>query len=278
MTSITTIREQPFGKIRVRLVQAGATYKAVTLAPGKQPLVIEGVDPDELWRKATSEVGESAPGFWGYADARDRFLSIFKNGFADPDYRSSERAYKETAAEFIAANIPLEAARSADPVMCEAANKAFAKTNMATPIEKTRIQALLRSGKGPAYLAAAARLADGDVAALSTLDTLMREHGQPSWPCATYLPFFWRPHSAMFLKPQVTRDFAERVGHPFVHAYEARLNADTYLSLLDLAEDCEKQIAALKPKDRIDVQSFIWVVGAYTDVDAANIAAQRGAS
>lgn len=271
-----TIKEQQFGKVRVRLVQVGTTYKVATLVSAKQPIVIEGVDPDELWRKAIAEVGKIAPGFWGYADARNRFLDIFPEAFTDSGYVLSERTYKEVAGDFIAAHVPLKAARSADAATCEAANKAFAKTNMATPIEKTRVQALLRSEKGPAYLAAVARLADGDFAALPKIDVLMREHGQPSWPCATYLPFFWQPRTAMFLKPQVTRDFAERVGHSFVRDYDARLNADTYSSLLNLAEECETEIDTLDPRDRIDVQSFIWVVGAYTETDAAHVATQRG--
>ena len=137
---------------------------------------------------------------------------------------------------------------------------------MATPIEKTRVQALLRSPDGLAYLNAVVDLADGKASvALPRLDALMRKHGQPSWPCATYLPFFWKPHDAMFLKPQVTQMFAERVGHRFVNDYDARLNADTYNSLLDLAAECEREIADLKPQDRIDVQSLIWVVGDYPD-------------
>lgn len=273
-----TIKEQQFGKLRVRLVQVGPTYKAVTLTPSKPPLVVEGSDPEELWRTAMLQVGKSAPGFWGYDDARNRFIGIFADGFADPEYRSSEREYKDAAAEFIRVNVPIDSARQADVTVCEAANKAFAKTNMATPIEKTRVQALLRSSDGPAYLAAAARLAEGDLAALPTLDALMRKHGQPSWPCATYLPFFWQRKSAMFLKPKVTRDFAERVGHSFARDYDARLNADTYRSLLNLAEECETEIKNLNPQDRIDVQSFIWVVGAYTDADAANITAHRHGS
>jgi hypothetical protein len=272
---VKTVREQQFGKVRVRLVQVGSTYKAVTIGPARQPVVIEGNDPDELWRTAISEVGRSAPGFWGYADARSRFLAVFREGFADPAYRSKERDYKDAAAAFIDEHVPIEAARSAGAAVCEAANKAFAKTNMATPVEKTRVQALLRSADGPAYLAAVARLADGDAKALATLDTLMRKHGQPSWPCATYLPFFWRPTTAMFLKPQVTRDFAERVGHPFAHEYRAQLNAETYRSLLDLAEQCETEIRPLAPRDRIDVQSFFWVVGAYTDSDASDVAERR---
>jgi len=40
-----------------------------------------------------------------------------------------------------------------------------------------------------------------------------------------------------------------------------------YDSLLDLAKRTEQAIADLHPHDRIDVQSFIWVVRAYTEAN-----------
>jgi hypothetical protein len=33
--------------------------------------------------------------------------------------------------------------------------------------------------------------------------------------------------------------------------------------LLDLVEQAERELSDLKPRDGIDVQSFIWVVGSY---------------
>lgn len=69
----------------------------------------------------------------------------------------------------------------------------------------------------------------------------------------------------MFLKPEATKDFAERVGHRFASDYESRLHIDVYESLLDLASKKTDELSDLKPRDRIDVQSFIWVVGNYED-------------
>ena len=77
--------------------------------------------------------------------------------------------------------------------------------------------------------------------------------------------FLWRPETHMFLKPEVTRDFAARVGHRFASDYEPRLKLDVYHSLLDLASETEQELADLKPRDRIDVHSFIWVVGDYKE-------------
>ena len=69
----------------------------------------------------------------------------------------------------------------------------------------------------------------------------------------------------MFLKPEVTGDFAVRVGHRFASDYEPGLNIAVYDSLLDLAARTSAELADLNPRDRIDVQSFIWVIGAYRE-------------
>lgn len=69
----------------------------------------------------------------------------------------------------------------------------------------------------------------------------------------------------MFLKPEVTKDHAARVGHPFASVYEPRLSFEVYASLLDLAERTDTELHDLKPRDLIDIQSFVWVVGGYRD-------------
>ena len=73
----------------------------------------------------------------------------------------------------------------------------------------------------------------------------------------------------MFLEPEVTRALAARVGHFFHDTYDAAPGAQTYADLLDRATWTRKQIAALSPRDNIDVQCFIWVVGKYLDPDRA---------
>ena len=97
---------------------------------------------------------------------------------------------------------------------------------------------------------------------------ILKAHGQPSWPIVTYLPFLWSSGEHMFLKPTVTTDYAERVGHPFSYEYSPQLEARVYASLLELVEQTESEIADLKPTDRVDIQSFIWVVGRWSQKDA----------
>ncbi|NOG73922.1 hypothetical protein [Roseicella sp. DB1501] len=99
------------------------------------------------------------------------------------------------------------------------------------------------------------------------MERALKPHDSAKWTVVTYLPFLWRPEAHMFLKPQATQDFAARIGHAFTHAYEAGLDMAVYESLLDLAGRTQAELHALGPRDRIDVQSFIWVVGAYGEED-----------
>lgn len=72
----------------------------------------------------------------------------------------------------------------------------------------------------------------------------------------------------MFLKPMVTQDFAERVGHPFVHDYSPALDPAVYASLRDLMAQTAREVADLEPRDNIDLQSLVWIVGEYKEDEA----------
>ena len=68
------------------------------------------------------------------------------------------------------------------------------------------------------------------------MERALKPHDAAKWTVVTYLPFLWRPEAHMFLKPEVTNEFAVGVGHRFADDYEARLDIGVYESLLDLAE------------------------------------------
>ena len=135
-----------------------------------------------------------------------------------------------------------------------------------SPYEKTWMQHLLRGPSADSFVSAAARFAETSKSAeFGSLVTLLKQHDLAKWTLTTYLPFMWRPEMHMFLKPEATKDFAERVGHPLALLYEAQPDFELYQSLLDLVAKTESAIADLHPKDKIDVQSFIWVVGNYEE-------------
>lgn len=87
-----------------------------------------------------------------------------------------------------------------------------------------------------------------------------------SWPVLTLVPFLARPSGFMFLKPGVTRQTAEWLAYDL--AYETHLNWRTYHQLIGMSRLLEAELnrrsePGLHPRDFIDIQSFLWVVGAY---------------
>jgi len=61
------------------------------------------------------------------------------------------------------------------------------------------------------------------------------------------------------LKPNVTRVAAREYGFEF--RYQSRPSWDTYASLLEFAAQIRGDLRDLRPRDMIDLQSFIWVQG-----------------
>lgn len=132
-------------------------------------------------------------------------------------------------------------------------------------IEQARVQDVLRSREARNFIQAAAIFAEGDrKRSLGELDRILSPFQANKWTIVTYLPFLWKPSEHMFLKPEATKDFAERIGHRFASLYRPELDLRVYESLLDLTAAAKLDLAELEPRDNIDVQSFIWVIsGSY---------------
>jgi hypothetical protein len=80
-----------------------------------------------------------------------------------------------------------------------------------------------------------------------------------TWPSVTVCGFLAAPKRHIFLKPMVTRKAAEQYGFPF--RYQSRPNWATYSQFLDFARTVRRDLSDLRPRDLIDIQSFLWVRG-----------------
>ncbi|QKV17357.1 hypothetical protein [Oricola thermophila] len=256
-----TIRNGTLGKRELRLVEKDGTYFG--LADGK--ICVEGDDADDVWRRLHDESGKSDPDYFGYSGARNRFLKFFPNGFHSDGYALQERDYKVAAKQKLDTSAPLEASANGTG-FGEAILSAYRSTNLLSPFEKTRLQAVLRGPRADRFVSAAAKftLAPSE-SALHDLSTILKPDDCAKWTVVTYLPFLWQPDKHIFLKPEVTKDYATRVGHPFASIYTPSLDFNVYASLLDLRQRTEMELADLKPRDGIDIQSFIWIVGDYRE-------------
>ena len=99
---------------------------------------------------------------------------------------------------------------------------------------------------------------------IAAVDNLPHEEGKArvaTWPILTQYPFIARPDCHMFLKPEVTKACAERM--TFNLNYDSKLNWVTYSQLIKLTRMLFRELQPMGAKDHIDVQSYIWVIGAY---------------
>jgi hypothetical protein len=80
-----------------------------------------------------------------------------------------------------------------------------------------------------------------------------------TWPVATVFGFIAQPEKHIFLKPTVTRLAAKEYGFDF--RYRSGPSWETYFSLLEFGRQIAHDLRGLRPRDLIDIQSFIWVLG-----------------
>lgn len=268
-----TIRQDVIGKNTLRLVDTGKGIVGLLISGGKQLDRIDGNDAAEVWAQLRAAVGKASDAYFGFDGARARFLQFFPDGFRSPAFEGDERGTYGERGYKLRAKAKLDAAAPLDQALTgtgygEAVLAAYRATNLLSPFEKTRLDTVLRGADADGFIQAAAAFAMGDVApALDRMERILAKYDNAKWTVVTYLPFLWRPDQHMFLKPVVTQDFAERVGHPFVHDYTPALDPDVYASLLDLMTMTKVELTDLQPRDNIDLQSFVWTVGEYKDGD-----------
>lgn len=268
--------EERLGKALIRVMPAkDGGFRGTVIRDGKTSTILEDADSERLLVRLRNEAGKLHPEYFGFDGAIARFRSFFPAGFKDARYLEMERSYKLAARDQLLDAARFEAVIGQDPYSMDGIRKAF-QTNMLSVFEAARISQVLRGETASEFVIAAALFASGETRrGLAGMATAIAPYGRPSWPMVTYLPFFWRPDEHMFLKPEKTVDFATRVGHPFADQYSADLTITVYDALLDLAETTEHKIEDLEPVDRIDVQSFIWVVGDYGENERPGEGAAR---
>jgi len=205
--------------------------------------------------------------------ARRKFLRIFPGGFRDEDYVALERSYKWNA------HLAWQAALDRNLLGRLVANDEFqqiaatavrieSRTNLLFSFEKMALRDAVKSPGGAKTFAVA--LFDllhgpgplegrfsGWVEAIAQLPR--RQTRVLTWPLATVFGFIAQPDTHFFLKPMVTREAARRYGHTL--PYSSRPTWSAYSELLMFVERVRGDIRDLRPRDMIDMQSFLWIQG-----------------
>ena len=162
----------------------------------------------------------------------------------------------------------LSSARGAQAEIAARAVRIESRTNLLFSFEKMALRDAVRTPEGARTFAAGlydflhgagsverrfGRWCDA-VAALPRKQTRVL-----TWPVVTVFGFIAQPDTHIFLKPNVTRAAAREYGFDF--HYESRPSWPPYASLLDFAATVRRDLRDLRPRDLIDIQSFLWVQG-----------------
>ena len=86
-----------------------------------------------------------------------------------------------------------------------------------------------------------------------------------TWPVVTVFGSIARPKVHLFVKPLTIKRAAD--AYAFDLPYRSTPDWSTYAGILELARTVRADLADLGPRDQIDIQSFLWILGSdeYTD-------------
>lgn len=211
------------------------------------------------------------------AMAKQRFLKQFPGGFYGKRLLDEERDYKDelarVAQQLLAKDVllPLIEAENYQQV-CEQANKLVSYSKKKVPNnlpsfhEKIDFKAgfnKLNDPKAFAHSLFEYLHGDGDLEPKFTrFAQVLGQMEAAKWPIITTFRFFLFPATDVFIKPE-TLKFAAEVSR-FGINYRPQLNWLTYCRVTQfyqyLFDNLAASTADLKPRDMIDVQSFIWCI------------------
>ena len=206
---------------------------------------------------------------------RRKFLRLFPGGFRDETYLEWERDYKHETHQRWEAALPrrefrrlLRGGEHATIAARAIAIEQHSRHSMIFSFEKMALRDAVKTAAGARdfaeglfrFLHGPGSLQSRFTSWVAVLGALPRRQTRElTWPVATVFAFIAQPDRHLFVKPLVTRAAARAYGYP-LH-YMARPNWATYAELLAFAETIRRDQRDLRPRDMIDLQSFMWVQG-----------------
>ena len=214
-----------------------------------------------------------APGikYRSLPDSIQYFLEQFPDGFYGSRFLEEERDYKVHAHNLVVELLDRNAVTSlfeekAYEKIAARALRVSNATNLIFPNEKMALKDGLRDPEAQERFARSLiDLLHGSGKFSSRFEKfagILGDIGAVRWTTATYFPFVLFPNEFMFVKPMVTQNAAAVCR--FEISYRPQVNWGTYQRILHFSNHLRDQLAALKPRDMIDVQSFMWCIAPKT--------------
>jgi hypothetical protein len=219
--------------------------------------------------------------------ARRLFLRMFPDGFSDERYLAWERDYKLEAHRLwreeiggkVNLSAMLDAGRFGD--VATAAARIESSRSLLFSFEKMALRdAIVRSDEGAERFARGLYdwlYGPGNEAArferwAGVVRGLPRRQTRVStWPVVTVFGSIARPKVHLFVKPLTIKRAAD--AYAFDLRYRPAPGWATYAGILELARTVRADLADLGPRDQIDIQSFLWILGSDEYADERHSAA-----
>jgi hypothetical protein len=221
----------------------------------------------------TGLLRQSSPVQKSRRHCRKKFMYYFPRGFNDQKYIDWERNYKWEAHVLWQEQLNKDEyerllAKKKYTDIALRAVRIETKTNLLFSFEKMALRDAVKSPLGARefakglydYVYGTKSLQERFEMFSEVLGSLPRRQTRVlTWPLQTVFGFLADPKRFIFLKPRVTKIAAEK--YKFDFYYQSKPNWQTYKNCIDFADLVGKDNADLKPRDYIDLQSFIWVQG-----------------
>jgi hypothetical protein len=224
-------------------------------------------------RRPGKPSGGRAASLPGLRKARRKFLFAFPDGFRDETYLAWERDYKWNAhfrwQETLAP--PLYSRLLKNEAYREIAKTALtieSRTNLLFSFEKMAVRDAVATERGAqafargiyAFLYGKGSFEERFDAWVEVVSNLPRRKTRVlTWPVVTVFGFLAEPRTHFFFKPTVTREAARRLGVNL--PYVSRPSWPVYKALLLFVAKLRAGLHDMRPRDMIDLQSFLWVQG-----------------
>jgi hypothetical protein len=203
--------------------------------------------------------------------AKANFLRLFPKNFRDPAYIERERKYKEDAHKRWQQELGEEAyhrllnEKNYEEIRSRLI-RVYGNLNLLSQFELMALSDALKDPNGGRSLSHGIfdliYGKESDEARFNQFSSVLDAAPQKKiklskWPIQTIFQFLARPDQELFVKPLVTKRAAKRFG--FELNYQSTLNWTTYRCALDFGQQLKEDLADWRPRDMIDIQSFIWV-------------------
>lgn len=205
--------------------------------------------------------------FRSLPESIQRFLKEYAGGFYGERFARNERDYKVNAHRLMRELLDKDGfkallTKTDYEEICRRALKVVNSTNLIFPNEKMALKDGLNSSENKRRFSEVLYSHLFGESALEQrfmeLCDLLYEMKAGKWTTATYFLFFMFPERYMFIKPTITKNSADICA--FDIRYRPDLNWVTYEAVLRFSQFLKDALVDLKPRDMIDVQSFMWCI------------------